>query len=115
VDQSDFSHFPSEIIPSSTVPSSSSSVLVIVPDNIHLLVHLHATVQCRNATITHSLSLESRDSLELSLYIVIDGFETLEDLLSLCDDLLVLQECSVVFEIDVDFGLFELSVGDSCS
>ena len=57
---------------------------------------------------THGLALESVNRLQLSLDIVVDGLEGLEELLSLGDDVLVLEDGSVVLKVD---GLGRLRVG----
>lgn len=49
---------------------------------------------------THGLALESVNRLELGLHIVVDGLERLEELLSLGDDILVLEEGAVVLKVD---------------
>lgn len=48
----------------------------------------------------HSLGLESRNRLDLPLNIVLLGLESVELLLDVGDDVLVLQEAAVVGEVD---------------
>lgn len=60
---------------------------------------------------THSLGLERGDRLELSLNVVVDGLEALEELLALGDDVLVLEDLAVVLEVDRRLLLLDGSVG----
>lgn len=62
---------------------------------------------------THSLDLEGSDGLHLSRNIVVLGFECAEDLLSLGDDVLVLQDSSVVLEVDLRLRVLELRVRET--
>jgi hypothetical protein len=63
----------------------------------------------------YSLGLESSDGLELSLEVVVDGLEALEELLTLGDDLLVLQDVAVVGKVDGGVVLLDGSVGSTGS
>lgn len=64
--------------------------------------------------ITHGLSLESSNGLQLSRHIVINSLELLEDLLSLSNDALVLEDTSVVLEVDFTGGALQLGVVKFC-
>lgn len=68
----------------------------------------------RTRNRTHGLSFESSDSLQLSRHIVINSLELLEDLLSLSNNALVLEDTSVVLEVDVTGGALQLGVVELC-
>ena len=63
--------------------------------------------------MTDSLLLESGNGLHLSLNVVIGGFEGLEELLALGNDVLVLDEPSVVLKVDFGLGFAKLRIVQS--
>lgn len=60
---------------------------------------------------THGLGLEGSDGLELSLDVVVDSLEALEELLALGDNVLVLEDLAVVLEVDGRLLLLDGGVG----
>jgi hypothetical protein len=62
----------------------------------------------RAQCITNSCSLEGLDGLDVRIHIISNGLEVLEDLFSLVNDGLVLQDGAVVIEVD---GAGEAGVG----
>lgn len=59
---------------------------------------------------THRLALERGDGLQLSSDIVISRLEPLEELLALGDDVLVLEDPTVVLKVDLVRARLELAV-----
>ena len=59
---------------------------------------------------TDGLLLESGNGLHLGLHVVIGGLERLEELFSLRDDVLVLDQASVVLEVDFGLGFTKLRI-----
>ena len=61
---------------------------------------------------SHRLSLESLDSLDVSIYIIRQRFEVFQDFLCFINDGLVLYDSSVVGKVDSS-GLASYGIGDT--
>ena len=87
-------------------PNTHHSEVLKRPGSLNVLERLLQVLQLRiNLALgllgaLHSLGLESLNGLDLSLHIVLLGLESIELLLNVGDDVLVLQDAAVVREVD---------------